>query len=192
MESGADTHRALAAVPQTILDHLPTINMALAGTLSTLLLGPAIEDELIHFLYARNTNGEPLPAFPQHRTLRITDYLRSLDNDECVGVEDCWRELSQLSHPSAFTIHCFLKDEDDGIALHVNPDLPGIVDLCTRYRSLVTFCLKVPVEQCLLTLHALNLISDPALRTPGLPFYGLESTETGRKLEEVERKARIP
>src|SRR5205807_1462669 len=73
-------------------------------------IGPCrmLEEQLIHFLYGRKlAQSEPAPHF--HSAQHMTVYIQALCTDTDRTVEHLYRDLCQIAHPAAQSVHWLLE-----------------------------------------------------------------------------------
>jgi hypothetical protein len=116
LESIADTYDALNNVAITLAQHHAPINQCLQGTSSFIMCSEELEDQLIHFSYARKLEkGEVAPT--SHRAKTAADCLAQLSLPNGLSARELYAELCQFTHPAAHSVHYLLIQANDNSAI---------------------------------------------------------------------------
>lgn len=182
IESAADTHTALNAVPGTLARDHARINQCLEGKATKPFVVKSLEEFFIHYLYARQLKkNEPVPE--SHRSRKIRDYIQILENGRVDHVVECYSRLCDLTHPGASSVWMFIKPlNENKLLISDNQDEHIISRFLSEYAStyleLFMFAFNGPV----LTLAVLNYLKAPQFHTPILQEWDLSEISLWRKV----------
>jgi hypothetical protein len=185
IESAADTSSALKSVPHTFARYQVQINRALSAQSEDLFLGKEIEDELIHFSYARHLTKAELTAAPSsHKARQIRDYINILEKGQVYQVIPCYQSLCDLTHPGASSVWMWLASRNDvDIVLKPDQDESVIASYLTEYRDTFLELLMFSFNPALVTLNVLNYFSVQTLHTPKLLNWDLSGIPIWQKCQ---------
>ena len=159
IESAADSSSALRAIPRTLARDHARITQALSGDLGQpCFLVDQIEDELIHFSYARHLTKAELATTPQsHRARQIREYIELLESGQVTEVIACYRTLCDLTHPGASSVWMWLHPQNAlEIDLAAHQDELIISNILDEYRKTFLELLMFAFNPALVTLRVLN------------------------------------
>lgn len=182
VEASADACKSLKSIPRGLAVAMPHIRNALAGELNgTFTTAKEMEDELIHFLYARKV--EKLEYTPEsHRAWRMRDYLENVDQDGTIFT--LYSELCQIAHPAAYSIHWAATSDLNNVRLSTTRDAELISDICSRHAHAVEVTLMQGINPSLLILTVLNWFGISEVSEPTIERYGLQAIPEFSKLRE--------
>ena len=189
LESAADTHDTLTAVPDLLVASRQTINLALSGRLEVPQWGEELENKLIHFSHARGRMAAvPPPPGLQAKTTK--NYLDSLSRSSIDGVESCYAELCELTHPAADSVLAFLGSQDpEHYHLDTMNDEAQIAELLFRHRGVIVPIVMVSLTTPVVILKLLTYFPEKALHTCVIDEAWLEARPLWRRIEEAMRKS---
>lgn len=159
LESAADSYEALHRLPAFIATNGGVISKVLKGEDlgKTVTLAPQLEESLIHFSHARAKLDLTKESPDAHRAQTIRSYLSILDRGQLAQVHDCYSELCEVCHPSAFSVLVFVnthETEDATIwVIDANADETLITEFLARYNALVQELMMFVVNPILMTLY---------------------------------------
>lgn len=171
LESAADSYDSLRLVLATIAEHFASFRLALSGKVeSGAICCTELEDTLIHFTHGRKVEKmEDVPA--SHRAKTMQQYIATLEASGSNRFRDLYRELCEITHPAAYTVHFFAAAEavDEGEFKFVDPnDMPFILEIISRYDDTFGALFQKTFNSAFLTLHVLNRFDDDRIKTRGV------------------------
>jgi hypothetical protein len=191
VEAAADSHYCLVHVPGTLRDHFLPFSSALQGKFDAgLIVCEKLEDVLIHYSHGKKqpkTSGAPASHFAKPSQ----EYLRSLDDPNCIHVRDLYSELCEVTHPAGRSVAVFiaresLRSQDYRIRLDLGTTL--IRDLLERHDRAFVNVFQMSFNAALLSLHMLNRFKDKRFHTPGMAEVDLSSVPAFHELEEAMKR----
>ncbi|SRR5579862_538469 len=172
LESSADSFEGLFRAPQCFAENRKRIKQILEGanTGTELFISGELEDSLIHFSHARKKNAHG-KAFPEsHRAKQVREYLRILEQGQLPSVVECYSDLCEVTHPSAFSVLAYVHGEKTVDAtiwkIATEADCERIAAFTVEYKPLIKDLMMFVLNPVLLTLYALERF--PGAR-PGCP-----------------------
>jgi hypothetical protein len=180
VEACADTFHAVAQIIDPVCEDFATIERALRGEATTVLLSEQIEDVLIHYVFARKlSKAEKQQFHPAHDAKQVRAYLDSLSNPDLI---ELYAELCQVSHPSAISLMPFLiGTEEHPLMLHAEHVDRELNDqLLARHKETIVAACTVSVVPAMCILQLINQFDAPiteALRTEELYLTPAVETE---------------
>jgi hypothetical protein len=183
LESAADTRYALGDIPKALASTFGSVWRAVRSELTTLILSPDLEDDLIHFSHGRKLRkSEQAPE--SHAAKTMTIYLEALEGGASGPVHTCYAELCNVTHPAADSILYLLEKRDDGwIAFSAHADHDAIEDLCTRGSTVMTYAISESLFCPVIILRAINRFGLPELLTPVVEDVPLGHVELWQDIE---------
>ena len=184
IESAADASSALGSIPRTFARDHVQITRALSGKLGKkVFVVSEIEDELIHFSYARHlTKAEIATASPSHKARKIRDYIDVLERGQVPQVIACYQSLCDLTHPGASSVWMWLTPASDlDIDLEPNQDEPIISSYLAEYRNTFLQLLMFAFNPALVTLSVLNYFPLRSFHTSQLLNWDLSGIPLWQK-----------
>lgn len=156
IEACSDSFYTLARVLTPICDNYKTIAVALEGEAKTVLLSEKIENELIHYVFARKLTASEKTTFaPEHSAKQVREYLQALADP---AVDALYAELCQVSHPSFMSLIPFMMETKElGLFLHrskVDRELND--NLLDRHAAAIEGALKLGVVIAACGLRVVN------------------------------------
>jgi len=117
IEACSDTFYTVSKVMDPICSEFSIIEKALNGKAKKVLLSEGIENELIHYIFARKlTAAEKRRFHPSHDAKQARAYLDSVQDQAVLNLH---LELCQVSHPSQVSLVPFLLSTDEySLILH--------------------------------------------------------------------------
>lgn len=182
VEASADACKSLKSISRALVEAGPHIQKALARRSNgTVVTGKEMEDELIHFLYARKVEkSEDAPE--SHRAWHMRDYLNDVDHDGTIST--LYSELCQIAHPAAYSIHWAVISDPNNVRLSTTRDAELIADVCTRHAPALEATLMYGINPSLLILAVLNWFGISELSEPTVERFDLQSIPEFSKLRE--------
>jgi hypothetical protein len=189
LEATSDTYDALHNVAETLAEHRQQIVRHLAKQAREISACGDVEDQLIHFLMAREVGrNEDVP--PAHRRRQAADYFESVDRTRQGPLRDLYRELCEYSHPSHASVFFFMEELPDGrqrLAPAGARDLA--VDLVTKHLPAVETAFECGINSPLLALKVLNEFPLPQFHTPPLSSFTFVGLPVGKRIGQKLGKA---
>ncbi len=186
IESSADTHSALGAIPISLTENHVKIKMALSKTLGNqCFISKEIEDIFIHFKYARHlTKVEMATAPKSYKALQVRQYIDGLEKGQVRQVIACYQSLCDLTHPGASSVMMWLTSENRvDWKLNPNQDESTIGYYLTEYRDTFFELMMFAFNPAILTLNVLNYFPLRTFHTPALLDWNLSSIPAWRKCQ---------
>ena len=176
LESGADSYLALRAIPLFLAENRIYVSDVLNGRPvdNLLFAAPEVENLLIHFTHARRLRkGEAAPE--EHRAMHVRGYLDTLKDAELPGVDACYSELCELTHPAARSVYALLETSDGvNVSIASDPYPDEIHLILNSNRELMQQLLMFAFNPTLLILAVLNRFSVKSLQTPLMIQWDLD------------------
>lgn len=151
VEACCDTFYTVDRIINPICSAFAAIEVALNGKAKKVLLCESVEDDLIHYIFARKlTKSEKDKSLPSHNAKQVTAYLESVQDH---GVRDLYAEMCQVSHPSQVSLVPFLlstqehslllhrSDVDDELNKHLLRRHKGAILTASNFAVLPAMCL---------------------------------------------------
>lgn len=187
LESAADTSTALGGIPGTLARDHTLVVRALSGELdSPLFIVTEIEDELIHFSYARHLSRSDHSTAPRsHKARHVRDYMNILERGQVTDVVACYRTLCDLTHPGAPSVWMWLEPVNElEIALSAHQDKSVISNFLKQYRTTLLELLMFAFNPAIVTLSVLNYFPIKKLHVPALLNWDLSRISLWRKCQD--------
>lgn len=199
IESAADASSALGSIPRTLArDHMQ-IARALSGEFGqTLFMVRQIEDELIHFAYARHLTKAELASAPaSHRARKVRDYIEILEKGHVNEVVECYCTLCDLAHPGASSVWMWLRPMNElEVDLAPNQDESVISHFLVEYQKKFLELLMFAFNPAIVTLSVLNYFPIESFHVPALVSWDLSGIPLWQKcqsdLKGVRPRIRAP
>lgn len=184
IESAADTHTALHSIPATLARDCAMIKDAILGKNDrTVFIVDQIENDLIHFAYARKLKkGEAAPA--NHRARTIQDYIDILERGKVQKIAECYSKLCDFTHPGASSVWLWVRPLGE-LELELAPDQEAetiswfLSEYSPTFLELLMFGFNGPV----MTLAVLNYFPMQSHHTPALANWDLSGIPLWRKAQ---------
>jgi hypothetical protein len=176
IESAADAYTALYSVPRTLARDHAQITRALSGTLEkTLFLVDQIEDQLIHFSYARHLTKAELKSLPaSYKAKQVREYIDILERGQVPGVVECYRAMCDLTHPGASSVWMWLRQPSEHeVELAPRQEESAILQIVAEYRTTFMGLLPFVFNPAIVTLRVLNYFPLPDLHVPSVISWEL-------------------
>jgi hypothetical protein len=193
VEACADTFYTAVRIIDPVCTNFATIEKALKGDATKVLLSKPIEDELIHYVFARKIAKSEKGILPNsHEANHVRTYLDSIAHQ---GVLDLYDELCQVSHPSTISLNPFLlSTEEHTLILHkekIDRDLND--NLLKRHKAAILTASKMSVLPSMCILKLINEFNAPiteALRTDEQPLQAAIQSDLWKDMEAKIQKSR--
>jgi hypothetical protein len=173
VEACADTFYTAGRIIDPICTNFATIENALKGNATKVLLSEPIEDELIHYVFARKITTPEQGTVPiSHEAKQVRTYLDSIADQ---GVLDLYAELCQVSHPSTISLLPFLlSTKEHSLILHKEQIDSQLNDnLLKRHKAAILTASNMSILPSMCILKLINEFDTPiteALRTDEQPL----------------------
>ena len=188
LESAADTSTSLGQVPLAIARFHSLINDALSKQMEGVTTCKDLEDELIHFTHARYIPRSERKKVPSSHNVRLAkEYLEVLRRGKVVGVDECYRTMCDLTHPSASSVWMWFDWNADEAFVSSAKERSIIVDQLRRHREMMPDLLMFGFNPVIVTLKVLNHFPTPEFHTPQISDWNLSQISLWRKCEETLR-----
>jgi hypothetical protein len=168
LESAADTFHSLRVVPLTIASSRKMVERAVLGGLQTNdYLAEDLENQLIHFIYARRISARGQAA-PGHKAETSTTYIQNLLSQNDVSVRELYKKLCELTHPAADSVVWMLKTSPEFELLQFGGthDARFVRLLVDHHAKAIKTLAIIPVDISVCTLRVLNLLPLPEIHVP--------------------------
>lgn len=191
IESAADTATSQNLVCRVLAEHHSGIENCIAAKHGEgFYISEELENELIHFLYARKLEkGDDSPK--SHRAKSVRAYLTVLEAAQIDGVADTYSTLCDMTHPGMLSIRIWLKEESNGECRIQGGQEDKIIEgLARRYPNLLRELLLLAFNPPILVLSILNYFSLPEFHTPSLRKCRLSEIKAWERMQKSLRGAR--
>ena len=171
-----------------IADLFKHIRTSLDGKAEKSILSQSLEDELIHYVYARKLAASEKKSCPSaHNAKQVREYLDSVKDD---SLDELYSELCQVSHPSAMSLLPFLIHlEGHGLTLHkqdIDEELNR--NILRRHRKTIYDATVYALATSLCGLKLINILDVPlieSLKTDEKAFKSLEGYPLWDSIEQI-------
>lgn len=186
IEACGDTFYTLSKVIYPICDNFKEIEIALNGYSSRLMISSEIENELIHFIYARKLDKIQKSSFDSaHNARQVRDYINAIGSQ---SVTELYAELCQVSHPSALSLIPFIlsTDENEFVLHKENVDSILNENLIDRNKNAIEEALRLALVISICGLYVINQFDAEVIQPLKLDedvFTGFESSEIWETLK---------
>lgn len=187
IESAADASDALLAVPVTLARDHQQITQALSGSPGwTAFLNAELEEQLIHYWYARHLTHAELASVPvSHRARNVRDYVSVLERGQVARVVECYRALCDMTHPGAASVWMWLHPVGElEIILEPCQDRAVISNMVDEYRDTFLELLMFAFNPAIVTLRVLGYFPLPEFHVPGVMDWDLSGVKLWQKCRE--------
>lgn len=180
-EAAADTSHSLGRVPETLAACSSHVIDALHGTSSSLATSQELEDQLIHFQFARKlAKGEAAPD--THKAKSAAKYIEAINHDR-YPVRDLYSELCQVVHPAAQSLHWLTRMNNGGWVVGEPDDGEVILALCTRHKDSIEWIQQNSVNTTIFILQVLNAFPLSAVHTKSTRDIDMQSINLYNKIK---------
>ncbi len=186
IESAADASSSLGSIPRTLARDHGQIDRALSGELGqTFFVVSQIEDELIHFSYARHLTKTELAGAPaSHRARKVRDYIEVLEKGHVTNVIECYRTLCDFTHPGASSVWMWLSPINElEVDLASNQDESVISHFLGEYQKTFLELLMFAFNPAIVTLNVLNYFPLERFLVPALLSWDLSGIPLWQKCQ---------
>ena len=189
MESTSDATTALIRAPVTLARNHSTISESLSGKSRVVAVSTDLESAFIHFSHARYIKKSEEAGTPaSHRAHKVQDYANVFGDRFAVEWNECYRFLSDLTHPAASSVWMWLAPVDEEgleFTLSTNQHASIIADFLQKYQSTFLDLLCAAFNTPVLVLHMLNYFSIKELHTTELLNWNFDSLPAWRKCKDA-------
>jgi hypothetical protein len=185
LESAADTRFALGEVPEALASTFKVARLAVRVRLSSIVLAPKLEQDLIHFSHGRKLRrGEQAPE--SHIAKTMQEYLNALEDGPTGPMHDGYAELCNITHPAADSVLYLLEPATDGsIMFSPTADEEAILDLCERGKTVFTYAVSQSLLYPVMILKIVNRFELSGLNTPEADATTLVDTPEWENVEKI-------
>lgn len=168
VEACCDTFYTVHRIINPICSAFAAIEVALNGKAKKALLCESLEDDLIHYIFARKlTKAEKDNVPTSHYVKPVAVYLESVQDQ---GIRDLYAELCQVSHPSLVSLVPFLFSTPEHSLLLHSSDVDDELNkqLLKRHKGAILTASNFAVLPAMCLLKYVNEFNAPlleALRT---------------------------
>lgn len=174
IESAADTYDCLTVVPMLLASNMRSLREAVKGSATAGLDAGELEDRLIHFLFARKLGKTEL-APNSHRRKEVWQYLKLLKEHGGSLVEECYRELCEVTHAAHASVSPFFMHVDRSLyKVAMANDGEWLASFNERFGDIFDPLVQRALTPSVLTLKVLNVVLVPHLQTPSVEKYSLD------------------
>ena len=191
LESASDLYYSLRKVP-LMTEHFALITQAVTGTLGEgMMQAGELEEELIHYLYARRLRREEADEYPDFHQARpmSTDYIAALEDATEGPIHSLYAELCQVVHPAMPSLLPFVApdpaDPDTLVALLGAPETQFISAMAHEHSSAIEETIGRSLGTCVVCLKILNRFPVKELHTPMVETLDLTSMPGWRRVESL-------
>lgn len=190
VESCADSFHTTGKLIDPLSENFALIEQALNGRAKTFLLSREIEEELIHYVFARKrTPSEKETTSEIHEAKQVRDYLDSIGKQSIV---DLYFELCQVSHPSAQSLLPFLlSTKEQSLVLHeehIDKELND--NILTRHKATILGASNLGLLPAMCLLLLINGFDAPITKPLKTPCIALETAVHSSLWKDIETKIR--
>lgn len=156
IEACSDTFYTVSKIMDPICTEFVTIEQALNGHAKKVLLSEEIENELIHYIFARKlTKAEKNKSPSSHDAKQVRAYLDAVQEQ---AVLDLYAELCQVSHPSQVSLVPFLLSTDEYSLMLHKSDVDAELNkhLLQRHKPAILAASKFAVLPAMCVLKLIN------------------------------------
>lgn len=177
LEAAADSYDTFEHIPMWLADLSTVIKEIIEKRTDLPYIFKDLEDKLIHFTHARYvTKGEVVAD--TIRVKQTKQYLQKLIDTGLPEVDECYRELCDVTHPGIGSVRCYAEvgETDTGTWYRLRADLDQhlIGHFCTNYQSVTERMMSVSVFHPVITLRILNEFNIDAVHTKTVETLGVE------------------
>lgn len=186
IEASADSFYTLGRTLYPIAQNFSHIRTALCGETLVPLFAQALEDDLIHYIFARKLSGnEKKSSPPSHSAKQVQEYLDCIKDEP---VRELYAELCQVSHPSTMSLQPFmLEHQTYGLMFHTqNIDEELNKDLLRRHRPAIYTATLLALNTALCGLKLLNIFDIPFIESLKTNDDGLGALKSNPLWESIE------
>ena len=172
LEACADTFYTTGRIILPVSENFGTIEAALRGNAKRPLFSQTIEDDLIHYIYARKIQTKD-DAPDSHSAKHVRMYLDSIKDPDVLSL---YSELCEVSHPSLMSLAPFLlPTKEHPLILHEEKIDKGLNDgILDRHKKTILSASNMATGPAMGLLKLINEFDAPVV----------ESLKTGDKALE--------
>lgn len=193
IEACGDTFYTVSKIAEPLCTQFATIEVALNGHASSVLLSEPIEDELIHYMFAQKLSSAERATSPaSHSAKQVRTYMDAIDDS---AVTDLYAELCQVSHPSKVSLVPFLlSTENCSLMLH-EAHVDDVLNdqLLDRHKPAILSASNLAVLPAICLLKLINEFNAPlleALRTDDTALSPANDTPLWKSMFEWIQKSK--
>lgn len=175
LESGADTHYALATAPGALANNAECwyecLNKIRMWDISQI---QGFEDRLIHYSHGRDRRNVTEMDPSSHRARHMREYIEYFDFGS-PAVRAFYGDLCEITHPAMDSVFCMLaSDNGESFGLRRKFDHDAMNSLRKKNEQAIDWLFTQCIGPCLLTLGLINLMGIDRLKTDALRHVDLE------------------
>ena len=162
IEATGDSFPTMIKVAKTLALEFDVVRQQLKAQGTTIVINKELEDELIHYLFARKLTKKELKTVPEsHQAKQSYKYIEPFKLiNQTEALADMYSFLCQVVHPAAHSVHSFTRQEAVGshyvVRLELSPDKTLIADFVADNRELLSRLAYLAVEPPLWVLRVLH------------------------------------
>lgn len=180
IEACSDSFFLFGKVTFTFSDNFKRIKEAINGKSRLVMLSSEVEDELIHYMYARKLSKTEIKDKPDsHRAKFVFKYLENMKSEK---MNKLYSELCQVSHPSMMSFSPFVLSVDEhNIMLH-SEYIDGKLNksILERFADTIYHSAMLAVIPALTGLRIINTLESDllsSLKTENSAFTYLDGSD---------------
>lgn len=193
VEACADTFYTTSKIIEPICANFSAVEIALNGHAKKVIFAEQIENELIHYVFARKLAKSEKDQVPNdHEAKHVRTYLYAIKDQE---VLDLYAELCQVSHPSNTSLLPFLHFTDDHSLIFHQEQVDKLLNdnLLKRHKKAILSASQMAVLPAICILKLINEFHAPivdALKTQEQPLKPAVESELWRKFANIIQASR--
>lgn len=184
LESAADSSTSLDIVPARLAHYHENIISALSGAFGdTIFPVDRLEDELIHFAFARKlTKNERETSPSSHSAKQISEYIEVLRKGQVPKADECYRAMCDLAHPGASSVWMWLRSVSE-LEFYLAPRQheSEISGLLSQYRETFQHIVMYAFHPSIVTLRVLNYFPLEEFHVPALMTWDMSGIPLWKK-----------
>jgi hypothetical protein len=162
IEATGDSFPTMIRVAKTLALEFDVVREQLKAQGTTIVVNKELEDELIHYLFARKLVAKERGTVPDsHKAKQSSEYIGEFKIlEQTKALTDMYLFLCQVVHPAAHSVHSFTRQEAVGphyvVRFEPAPDKTLIADFVTNNAELLGRLAYLALEPPLWVLHVLH------------------------------------
>lgn len=183
VEACADTFYTTSKIIEPICENFSAVEIALNGHAKKVIFAEQIENELIHYVFARKlTRSEKDQVANDHEAKHVRTYLDAIKDQE---VLDLYAELCQVSHPSNTSLLPFLLSTDEHSLIFHQEQVDKLLNdnVLKRHKKAILSASMMAVLPAMCILKLINEFHAPIvdpLKTEEQPLKSAVESELWR------------
>jgi hypothetical protein len=186
LEACADSWHSLNPVAPTLASVKSVIAQALKEDLNEVITAKEIEDELIHFTFARRpSKGEILRE--NHAAQTVAEYLRALELAQ-PAIREFYAKLCDVVHPGASSVVSFataLDQKAATVVLTFEREPQVLAEFAVGFRIMLGDIMATGFSLGMLILRTLNALPANEVHTPFLESVSWTPSPAWERIESL-------